>query len=72
MLYVERGICTGCRLCEKKCTQKAIKVAGGKAYIDNSRCSSCYQCIYVCPRSAIKVTRDKKEKNYRELKKVFR
>jgi len=53
MLTVNRGLCSGCKLCVKKCPTGAIKVSGGKARIDNSFCNQCFLCIYACPGSAI-------------------
>ena len=63
MLIVDRTHCMGCRLCEKNCPTKAIRVVGGKAKINNDLCNNCYRCVYLCPNSAIKEKIELKDKD---------
>lgn len=45
--------CTGCRVCEKYCAHKAIKVGPDKiAHIDYEKCVGCGQCVAVCQYDA--------------------
>ncbi|MGM0365266.1 MAG: DUF362 domain-containing protein [Actinomycetota bacterium] len=53
-LVVLRGLCTGCKLCEKNCPTGAIRVNGGKARINYILCNDCNRCVIVCPSAAIK------------------
>ena len=45
--------CVGCKLCEKKCPEGAIKVENNHATIDYGKCTSCGVCAEVCPRKCI-------------------
>lgn len=45
--------CIGCRICEKKCPNNAIKVENNHASIDHEKCTSCGICKAVCPVKAI-------------------
>lgn len=45
--------CIGCRICEKNCPTKAIKVENNLAYIDPEKCNRCKECIGVCPQKSI-------------------
>ncbi|HYE84239.1 MAG TPA: aldo/keto reductase [Clostridia bacterium] len=47
--------CTGCGSCSKKCTQKAITIAEGKAVVDPQKCVLCGYCSAYCPDFCIKV-----------------
>jgi uncharacterized Fe-S center protein len=47
--------CTGCRICEKFCSQEAIKVTNKKAVIDYNICIGCGQCVAVCQYDAAQV-----------------
>jgi len=46
--------CIGCKICEKKCPNEAVKVVKNLAVIDYERCVSCGTCVDVCPVKVIK------------------
>ncbi len=52
-----RGVCNvgciGCKICEKKCPEEAIKVENNVAIIDQNKCTKCMVCKEVCPRKII-------------------
>lgn len=43
--------CTGCKICEKVCNNKCIKVNDKPVW--NEKCSQCLACINCCPTKAI-------------------
>lgn len=45
--------CIGCRICEKNCPTKAIKVENNVAYIDPDTCNGCKECVAICPQKSI-------------------
>lgn len=45
--------CIGCKICEKKCPEGAIKVENSHAVIDYEKCSGCGACKAACPMKAI-------------------
>lgn len=45
--------CIGCKICEKKCPNGAIKVENFHASIDYDKCTSCGLCKSACPVKAI-------------------
>lgn len=47
--------CIGCKICEKKCEQEAIKVENNIARIDYSKCTNCGACVEACPKKIIKI-----------------
>lgn len=46
--------CIACKLCEKACESKAIKVEGNLASINYDLCTGCMVCVEKCPAKAIK------------------
>ncbi len=50
--YVDEEKCIGCRICEKVCEFKAIKVED-KAKIEAAACTNCGICVSACPTNAI-------------------
>ncbi|NVN99014.1 MAG: 4Fe-4S binding protein [Geobacteraceae bacterium] len=55
-LALDRGICTGCRICTEVCPHNLFYVAGGKAEIlDTDLCMECGACALNCPAKAITV-----------------
>lgn len=46
--------CIGCKICEKKCPEGAIKVENSHAVIDYDKCISCGICKDACPVKAIR------------------
>ncbi|MCL2004104.1 MAG: 4Fe-4S binding protein [Oscillospiraceae bacterium] len=45
--------CLGCRICEKVCIPKAVRVEDNLASIDFEKCSDCGDCAEKCPRKLI-------------------
>lgn len=45
--------CVGCKICEKKCPNAAIRVENFHASIDYERCTNCGECMNACPIKAI-------------------
>ncbi|MGN0612528.1 MAG: RnfABCDGE type electron transport complex subunit B [Porcipelethomonas sp.] len=45
--------CIGCKICEKKCQNDAIKVVDFHAVIDYNKCTGCGDCFNACPVKAI-------------------
>ena len=45
--------CIGCKICEKKCSEGAIKVENFHASIDYDKCTNCGTCMTACPVKAI-------------------
>lgn len=48
--------CIGCRMCEKKCPQKAIRVEDNLARVDLEKCTGCGLCAEICPHGCIEHT----------------
>lgn len=49
--FYTNGKCTGCKICEKVCNTKTIKV--NKKPIWGNQCTGCLACINYCPEKAI-------------------
>ncbi|MBQ9079235.1 MAG: RnfABCDGE type electron transport complex subunit B [Ruminococcus sp.] len=45
--------CIGCKICEKKCPEGAVKVENSHASIDYDKCTNCGTCMSACPVKAI-------------------
>lgn len=45
--------CIGCKLCEKVCPRKIIKIKNGKPVWTASQCEICLGCLHRCPVAAI-------------------
>lgn len=45
--------CIGCKICEKKCSEGAIKVENFHASIDYDKCTNCGTCMTACPMKVI-------------------
>lgn len=45
--------CIACGMCERTCTQDAIKVAGNIAMMNFEKCNDCGACAEKCPRKCI-------------------
>jgi len=51
---IDAEVCTGCRLCSKKCPVEAITGERKKPHaIDLDKCTNCGTCFDVCPFSAV-------------------
>ncbi len=53
--YIERDVCTGCRLCLRWCAHEALVFDGGKTAIEAERCVGCGACLPTCPVEAIRI-----------------
>ena len=54
---IDKDVCTGCRLCAKKCPQGAIAGEVKKPHeIDHDKCIKCGVCVDVCKFEAVSVT----------------
>jgi indolepyruvate ferredoxin oxidoreductase alpha subunit len=53
MCYVDRDLCTSCRMC-LRVGCPAIFFVDGKSMIDRNQCVGCTVCLQVCPFDAIK------------------
>jgi len=62
--YINRSVCTGCKVCIKNCPVNAIKLISinkmsidkdvkKKANIDLKKCIRCYCCHELCPEKAV-------------------
>lgn len=45
--------CVACKICEKKCSEGAIKVQENCAHIDYTKCINCKACVSACPQKCI-------------------
>lgn len=50
MFFEER--CTGCGVCVKRCSQKAIEIKEGYPVLDEEKCLLCGKCADFCPNNA--------------------
>lgn len=46
--------CIGCKICEKKCSNGAVKVENNHASIDYEKCTNCGECKAACPVKVIR------------------
>lgn len=47
--------CVSCRICEKNCPSKAIKISNFRPSVDLDGCIRCYCCQELCPKKAVEV-----------------
>lgn len=52
---VDKNLCIGCGICEKRCHFGAPEVKDGVSHIDPDRCMGCGLCVITCPTEAIKL-----------------
>jgi ferredoxin len=52
---VNKEICNGCGVCEKRCVFGAMKIVDGVASSDPEKCFGCGLCATKCPTQAIKL-----------------
>ncbi len=50
---VEEELCTGCKVCEKRCPIDAVTVTDKKARVGPNRCIGCGLCVVTCKAQAI-------------------
>lgn len=50
---IDRGICTGCGLCERNCPYFALGMKDKKPFVDTGKCFGCGLCQSRCPVQAI-------------------
>lgn len=57
-IALDKEKCTGCQLCIRVCSTKAIEFIPDekKVKIFISRCCFCAQCIEICPHNALSMT----------------
>lgn len=54
-VQVAAGACVGCRLCEKACPVRAIRVEGKIVLIQGKACMGCGACVRKCPKKALRM-----------------
>ena len=52
-LSVNKDLCIGCKLCEKKCPVGAIIMEGDHPVWKDEECEMCLGCLHRCPKFAI-------------------
>lgn len=52
-LSVNKDICVGCGVCEKRCPVGAIQMEGGYPIWKSEECEMCLGCLHRCPKFAI-------------------
>ncbi len=52
-LSVNKDLCIGCKLCEKKCPVEAIIMEGDHPVWKDEECEMCLGCLHRCPKFAI-------------------
>lgn len=55
-VIADKGLCTGCGICENACPKRAITVREF-AEIDMERCTLCGGCINACPANALQIVK---------------
>lgn len=53
--YIQKSVCTGCRVCADMCPAGAISFETGVGRVDHARCRSCLCCHEACPEGAVGV-----------------
>lgn len=61
-MRVDKEKCVGCKLCEKKCPMRSVRVVERKAEIGIDNCICCGVCEQTCPKKAIRYGRMSDEK----------
>jgi len=59
-------LCTGCKICTRRCQMEALTVVDGKAILDLDRCIGCGLCVSTCKPGALKLAR-KNTKNLPDI-----
>ena len=54
---VDAELCTGCRVCVKRCPMEAMMVEDKRAHVNEARCIGCGLCATTCPETAITLAR---------------
>jgi len=54
MPWINKEMCTGCRVCVDECSVGAISMNEDIAFIDESKCIRCGVCHDVCPNDAVR------------------
>lgn len=66
-IKVDKGKCTGCGECVRRCFAGTISLHEGKAVHDEEHCKGCGICATVCPEGAVTVTIENLESTASEL-----
>ncbi len=59
-------LCTGCKICARRCQMEALTVTDGKAILDLDRCIGCGLCVSTCKPGALMLVR-KNAKNLPDI-----
>ena len=51
--HLDIALCTGCKVCLKRCQMEALTVIDGKAQLDLNRCIGCGLCVSTCKPGAL-------------------
>lgn len=51
-IRIDSTLCTKCRMCEKYCPVKAIRLSDQNMKIDHNQCVACMRCVNYCPKNA--------------------
>lgn len=55
--HLDKDLCNGCGICEKRCQMDALGHADGRTDLDGSRCIGCGLCVSTCPTGALTLQR---------------
>lgn len=62
-LSVDKELCVGCGLCERKCPVQSIKIEDGYPVWKVDECEMCLGCLHRCPKFAIHYGKKKTKKH---------
>ncbi len=55
--FIDKSMCSGCRICTDECPQEAIAMEEVAA-VKNDLCTGCGLCAEACPSGAISMKKD--------------
>lgn len=68
MPWINKQMCTICRICITSCPENAITIQNNAAFINDNKCIRCGICHDICPQNAV---RHDSEKIPEEVEKNF-